>query len=143
VGDEKGNKIRDVPLTPHDRMSVSGVLTSGAYALVRIRGGSYKDTNLLREIEGIHGELQVRGSTGLMQLSSPTLCASFDGGDMEEITPQDEQGALVNAGRAYDEFAKKGGLYPTWEDAVVRHRMIEAIYKSAETGTKQTYKKTY
>ncbi|CAF1100140.1 unnamed protein product [Didymodactylos carnosus] len=143
VRDEKGKKIRDAPLTSHDQMSVSGVLTSGAYASVHIRGGSYKGTNLLWEIEGTHGELQVRGSIGLLQLSSPTLWASFDGGDMEEITPQDEQGSHVNVGRAYDEFAKEGGLYPTWEDAVVRHRMIEAIYKSAATGTKQTYKKTY
>lgn len=143
VRDEKGNKIRDIPLTSHDQMSVSGVLTSGAYASVHLRGGSYKGTNLLWEVEGTNGELQVRGSTGHLQMSFPTLHASFDGEDMIEIKLHDEQAAHVNVGRAYDEFAKEGGVYPTWEDAVVRHRMIEAIYKSAETGTKQTYKTAY
>jgi predicted dehydrogenase len=143
VRDEKGSKIRDAPLTSHDQMSVSGVLTSGAYASVHLRGGSYKGTNLLWEVEGTHGELQIRGPTGHLQLSFPTLYASFDGGDMTEITLHDEQATHVNVGRAYDEFAKEGGLYPTWEDAVVRHRMIDAIYRSAQTGMKQTYKTTY
>ncbi|CAF2482959.1 unnamed protein product [Rotaria sp. Silwood2] len=143
VQDEKGNKIRDVPLTSHDQMSVSGVLTSGAYASVHLRGGSYKGTNLLWEIEGTHGELQVRGPNGHLQLSFPTLYASFDGEDMIEIALNDKQATHVNVGKAYDEFAKEGGLYPTWEDAVIRHRMIEAIYRSAKTGTKQTYKTTY
>jgi predicted dehydrogenase len=143
VRDEKGNKLRDASLTSHDQMSVSGVLTSGAYASVHLRGGSYKGTNLLWEIEGTHGELQVRGPTGHLQLSFPTLYASFDGEDMIEIPVHDEQASHVNVGRAYDEFAREGGLYPTWEDAVVRHRMIEAIYRSAQTGTKQTYKTTY
>jgi predicted dehydrogenase len=143
VQDEKGNKIRDIPLTSHDQMSVSGVLTSGAYASVHLRGGSYKGTNLLWEVEGTHGELQVTGPTGHLQLSFPTLYASFDGGDLEEIPLHDEQATYVNVGRAYDEFAKKDGLYPTWDDAVVRHRMIDAIYRSAQTGTKQTYKTTY
>ncbi|CAF1140994.1 unnamed protein product [Rotaria sp. Silwood1] len=57
--DEKGNKIRDIPLTSHDQMSVSGVLTSGAYASAHLRGGSYKGTNLLWEVEGTLGELQL------------------------------------------------------------------------------------
>jgi predicted dehydrogenase len=143
VRDEKGNKIRDAPLTSHDQMSVSGVLTSGAYASVHLRGGLYKGTNLLWEVEGTQGELQVTGPNGLLQMSFPTLHASFDGGDMVNITAQDEQAVHVNVGRAYDEFAKEGGIYPTWEDAVVRHRMIEAIYRSAKTGTKQTYKISY
>lgn len=137
--DEKGNKIRDVPLTSHDQMTVSGVLTSGVYASIHLRGGKYKSTNLLWEVEGTHGELQVKGPIGHLQLSFPTLHASFNGGDMEEIPIHNEQAAHVNVGRAYDEFAKENGSYPNWDDAVVRHRMIEAIYKSAQTGTKQTY----
>jgi len=143
IQDEKGNKIRDIPLTSHDQMSVSGVLTSGAYVSVHFRGGTYKGTNLLWEVEGTHGELQVKGPTGHVQMSFPKLYASFDGKDMEEIKIDEEQATHVNVGRAYDEFAKEDGVYPTWEDAVIRHRMIEAIYKSAQTGTKQTYNPTY
>ena len=143
VRDEKGNKTRDVPLTSHDQMSVSGVLASGAYASIHFRGGSYKGTNLLWEVEGTHGELQVKGPMGHLQMSFPKLYASFDGGDLQEIPINDEQATHVNVGRAYDEFAKEGGQYPTWEDAVIRHRMIEAIYKSAKSGMKQTYKTTY
>ena len=79
----------------------------------------------------------------MIQLSFPTLYASFGGEAMQEIPLHDEQATHVNVGRAYDEFAKEGGLYPSWEDAVVRHRLIEAIYRSAQTGTKQTYKTTY
>ncbi|UJR32639.1 hypothetical protein I4U23_020099 [Adineta vaga] len=143
VRDDKGNKIRDEPLTSHDQMSVSGILTSGTYASVHLRGGSYKGTNLLWEVEGTQGELQIKGPTGHLQLSSPTLHASFNGEDMTEIKLDEEQGTHINVSRAYDEFAKKDGIYPTWEDAVIRHRMIEAIYKSAQTCTKQTYKTTY
>ncbi|CAF0921690.1 unnamed protein product [Adineta ricciae] len=139
VRDEKGDTIREEPMTSHDQMSVSGLLTSGAYASIHLRGGSYKGTNLLWEVEGTQGELQIRGTTGHLQLSSPTLFASFNGEDLTEIKLDEEHGAHVNVGRAYDEFAKKDGIYPSWEDAVVRHRMIEAIYKSAQTGTTQTY----
>ncbi|CAF0995494.1 unnamed protein product [Adineta steineri] len=143
IRDGKGNTIRSVPLTSHDQMSVSGVLTSGAYASAHFRGGIHKGTNLLWEVEGTHGELQVKGPSGHIQMSFPTLHASFDGEDMTEITIEDEHATHVNVGRAYEEFAKPDGVYPTWEDAVIRHRMIEAIYKSAQTGTKQTYETTY
>ena len=143
VRDEKGKKIRDAPLTSHDQMTVTGVLTSDAYASVHLRGGLYKGTNLLWEIEGTKGELQVKGTSGILQFSSPTLYGSFDGEDMREIGLDDEQGNHVNVGRAYDEFAKEGGKYPTWEDDVVRHRLIDAIYKSVQTGRKQTYQMKY
>ncbi|CAF0867621.1 unnamed protein product [Adineta steineri] len=143
IRDGKGNIIRNVPLTSHDQMSVSGVLTSGAYASAHFRGGTHKGTNLLWEVEGTHGELQIKGPSGHIQMSFPTLHASFDGEDMTEITIEDEHATHVNVGRAYEEFAKPDGVYPTWEDAVIRHRMIEAIYKSAQTGTKQTYETTY
>ena len=143
IRDKKGNKLRDAPLTSHDQMSVSGVLTSGVYASVHLRGGLYKGTHLLWEIEGTQGELQVRGESGILQLSFPKLYGSFDGEDMKEIPLHDEQATHVNVGRAYDEFAKEGGVYATWEDAVVRHRLIDAIYRSAETGSKQTYETTY
>ncbi|CAF1239797.1 unnamed protein product [Rotaria sordida] len=69
IRDEKGDKIRDVPLTSHDQMSVSGVLTSGAYASVHLRGGSYKGMNLLWEVEGTHGELQYKPEDNLIKLT--------------------------------------------------------------------------
>ncbi|CAF1548392.1 unnamed protein product [Adineta ricciae] len=143
VRDDKGNKLRDEPKTSYDQMTVSGVLKSGTYASVHLRGDSYKSANLLWGVEGTQGELQIKSPLGHLQLSSPTLYGSFNGGDMTEIKLDGEQNLSFNVGRAYDEFAKKDGVYPTWKDAVVRHRMIEAIYKSAQTGTKQEYKTTY
>lgn len=55
-------------------------------------------------------------------------------GDLMEI----EKGELNNSGRAFVEFAKEEGkgVYPTFEDAVVVHKHIEAIKKSLKEGRK-------
>ena len=46
-----------------------------------------------------------------------------------------------NVGKAWDAFAGAGASskVTTFEDAFLRHRMIEAIYRSAKEGTKQSY----
>ena len=43
-------------------------------------------------------------------------------------------------GPVYEAFARgEKGTWATFEDAVVRHKMVEAIYRSAEKGTRESY----
>ncbi|KAL9047129.1 MAG: hypothetical protein Q9214_000220 [Letrouitia sp. 1 TL-2023] len=42
-------------------------------------------------------------------------------------------------GVAYEAFVKNPGELVTFDDAVVRHRMVEAIKKSAKEGTRESY----
>jgi predicted dehydrogenase len=50
---------------------------------------------------------------------------------------------FANTGRAWDAWAgqglEKGYSVTTFEDALLRHKMIDAIYRSAEKGTRENY----
>ena len=48
--------------------------------------------------------------------------------------------AFGGIGPVYEAFARgKEGTWATFEDALTRHRMVEAIYRSAEMGTRESY----
>lgn len=66
-----------------------------------------------------------------------------DTDSVEEIElPKDPKVNLPSAGRNVarlcDAFAK-GEHYPTFDDAVARHRFIDLVYKSSEEGRKVQY----
>jgi len=57
-------------------------------------------------------------------------------------TPSQGPGPSTNVAQAYARFARayREGTHfcPTFEDAVTRHRMLDAIETAAETGQRQT-----
>lgn len=153
--------------TASDQIIVSGVLESGAVASIHYRGGISRATNFHWEINGTEGvlvvtlqdplgsldSLKLLGSVGSIQLGALTLVGSRGTDDLAEIDVPASYSVVADAPRglpfnltqAYAMFAddlQQGStrsLTPTFDDAIQRHRMMEAIERAAETGARATY----
>ncbi|KIX96286.1 uncharacterized protein Z520_08064 [Fonsecaea multimorphosa CBS 102226] len=140
--------------TCHDHMSLTGTLIRGAVASVVYQGGhSLTSKDFYWEINGIKGSLILEAPSGLVEMFHPSLkfvraeeqesFKFFDDGkgpQPEEVKVEVASDFSYNVGQAWDAFAGAGsGTVTTFEDALVRHKMIEAIYRSSEKGTRETY----
>jgi predicted dehydrogenase len=147
VNPATGAEIRKAEKTSHDYMAVIGSLKRGGVASIVYQGGSSSTgKNFYWEINGTNGSLVIEGPSGHVQMFQPTLkfVSAAPGAKLEPVEVAEAKDFSYNVGSAYDAFVGKGdGSVTTFEDAVVRHRMIEAIYKSDRDGTREFYKDTY
>jgi predicted dehydrogenase len=140
-----------LPMTANDQVTVSGVLANGAVANIHYRGGSSRGTNLLWEINGTEGDLQITGGSGHAQVVDLTLFGGRDADTGLQPLPVPKQhrwvpdslvGPAVNVAQAYAGLAADmtdgSHLCPTFDDAVTRHRMIAAVEESATLGRRVT-----
>ncbi len=142
-----------VTKTIDDQIAVSGILENGAVASIHYRAGTSRAHNFFWEINGSKGDLLITGDFGRLQYGEFRIQQAL--GDDKSLTdlaiPEEYQrvpaGALKDihytlaqayAGVARD-LATGADEIPTFADAVVRHRMLAAIERSAATGTRQTY----
>lgn len=137
-----------------DQIAVSGILHGGALASIHFRGGLSRGTHFQWEINGTQGDLMVTAGGGHIQM----LPLSLHGAQGSERTMIEmpvpasynpigqllaDNSFAASVARAYVQLA--GDLrtghqtLPGFADAVVRHRMIEAMALSARTGTRQRY----
>jgi predicted dehydrogenase len=139
------------PMTADDQVCVSGLLEGGAVLSIHYRGGSSRGTNLLWEINGSEGDLQLTAAGGQAQIFEMDVRGGKGAQSSLEILPVPEQyrwsppqspGPSTNVAQAYARFARdyREGTHfcPTFEDAVTRHRMLSAIETAAATGQRQT-----
>ena len=138
------------PMTSHDQVSVSGLLDGGAALSVHYRGGMSRGTNLLWEINGTQGDLQITAFGGHAQIFELTVHGGNGKDQALQVLPVPEQyrwsptqqGPGSNLAQAYVRFARdfREGTHvcPTFDDAVTRHRMLHAIEIAAATGQRQT-----
>lgn len=139
-------------MTAADQIAISGTLVSGAVHSVHFRGGSTKDQRLRWVITGTKGELVFAGLHGHLQFGMGELFRAT--GEEKVLTPVEIPGGyeLVAQGRggpAYTVAQAYVGLLrdlddgghrtPTFADALVRHRMLDAVQQAAETGVRQLY----
>ncbi|UOE49221.1 Gfo/Idh/MocA family oxidoreductase [Mucilaginibacter sp. SMC90] len=143
----------EVPMTAFDQVAVSGVLESGAVATAHFRGGMFKGTNFFWEINGTKGDLVITADGGHPGVFELTIKGGQD--SALAVIPVPEKYFNVNMepkqGPAYniaENYARLGSdllagthLSATFEDALIRHRMINAIEVAAATGKRQTYLK--
>ncbi|KAK5057891.1 hypothetical protein LTR84_011892 [Exophiala bonariae] len=147
IVDGEGNILRTVDKTSHDWMSVSGNLVNGGVANVVYEGGSsLTGKSFCWEIVGTKGALVLEGPHGHVQMFHPTLKIVRAGdkeAKLEEIKVEISSKPMdftFNTGKAWDAFVGQGdGSWTTFEDAVVRHKMIDAIYRSNESGRRESY----
>jgi predicted dehydrogenase len=137
------------PMAAEDQVVVSGLLEGGAAFSIHYRGGSSRGTNLLWEINGSEGDLQLTADGGQAQLFDLTLRGGKGPQSALEILRVPEKyrwappqpGLGTNVAQAYARFARdyREGthLCPTFDDAVTRHRMLNAIEIAAATGERQ------
>ncbi|TMI43643.1 Gfo/Idh/MocA family oxidoreductase [Candidatus Bathyarchaeota archaeon] len=139
------------PMNADDQVLVSGLLEGGAALSIHYRGGVSRGTNLLWEINGTEGDLQLTAAGGQAQIFEMTVRGGKGGQSSLEVLPVPEQyrwsppqgpGPSTNVAQAYARFARdyREGTHfcPTFDDAVTRHRMLNAIETAAATGQRQT-----
>jgi predicted dehydrogenase len=140
-----------IPMTAEDQVAVSGLLDGGAAFSIHYRGGVSRGTNLLWEINGTEGDLQLTSAGGQPQIFDLELHGGKGPRSSLELLPVPEEyrwapaqvaGPSTNVAQAYARFARdyREGthLCPTFEDAVTRHRMLDAIETAAASGERQT-----
>ena len=137
------------PMAVDDQVAVTGLLEGGAAFSIHYRGGSSRGTNLLWEINGTDGDLQLTADGGQAQLFEMTVRGGKGAQTSLEILPVPEEyrwappqpGLGTNVAQAWARFAcdyRQGTrLCPTFDDAVKRHRMLSAIETAAATGQRQ------
>ena len=139
------------PMTADDQLCVSGLLEGGAALSIHYRGGRSRGTNLLWEINGTEGDLQLTAAGGQAQIFEMDVRGGQGAQSSLEILPVPERyrwappqvpGPATNVAQAYARFARdyREGTHfcPTFDDAVTRHRMLNAIETAAATGQRQT-----
>ncbi len=137
------------PMNAADQVAVTGLLKGGAAFSIHYRGGVSRGTNLLWEINGSEGDLQLTATGGQAQIWELDVRGGRGAQSSLELLPVPEQyrwappqGPGTNVAQAYARFARdyrEGTHYcPTFEDAVRRHRMLDAIETAAATGERQT-----
>jgi predicted dehydrogenase len=136
------------PMNVDDQVGVNGLLEGGTAFSIHYRGGVSRGTNLLWEINGSDGDLQLTATGGQAQIWEMDVRGGKGAQSSLEILPVPEQyrwappqGPGTNVAQAYARFARdyREGthLCPTFEDAVTRHRMLNAIETAAATGQRQ------
>jgi predicted dehydrogenase len=139
------------PMIVEDQVMVSGLLQGGAALSIHYRGGYSRGTNLLWEINGTEGDLQLTAAGGQAQIFEMGVRGGQGAQSSLELLPVPEHyrwsppqrpGPSTNVAQAYARFARDyregTDLCPTFEDAVTRHRMLDAIETAAATGQRQT-----
>src|SRR3989475_508108 len=139
------------PMTTEDQVGVSGVLEGGAAFSIHYRGGVSRGTNLLWEINGTEGDLQLTAAGGQAQIFEMTVHGGKGAQSSLEVLPVPEQyrwsplqgpGPSTNVAQVYARLARdyREGthLCPRFDDAVMRHRVLYAIELAAATGQRQT-----
>jgi predicted dehydrogenase len=139
------------PMSAEDQVGVTGLLEGGAAFSIHYRGGVSRGTNLLWEINGTEGDLQLTATGGQGQIFELDVRGGNGAQSSLELLHVPEEyrwaqpqapGQSTNVAQAYAHFARdyREGtrLCPTFKDAVTRHRMLNAIETAATTGQRQT-----
>jgi predicted dehydrogenase len=136
------------PMDAEDQVGVTGLLEGGALFSIHYRGGASRGTNFLWEINGTEGDLQLTAAGGQAQIFDLTLHGGQGTQAAVDVLPVPDQyrltslrGPGTNVAQAYARFARdyREGthLCPTFDDAVTRHRLLDAIVTAASTGQRQ------
>lgn len=141
---------KQMPMTAEDQIAISGVLEGGAVAAIHYRGGVSRGTNFRWEINGTEGDIVATADAGHAQMFPLTLSGAH-GGDQALAPlaiPADYQWTpdvppfAQNVAQAYARLANDlrdgTSTCPTFDHAVKRHRLLDAIEQSAASGSRVT-----
>ncbi|KAI9834416.1 MAG: hypothetical protein M1819_003027 [Sarea resinae] len=139
--------------TTHDQIALQGHFTSGALLSLYMRGGPiFKgEPALAWHIHGQTGEIKVSQSGPFLSMETPDLKVEvhdFETDRLEVIdwrsgvkdAVKDLQNPAQNVGRLYEAFADGNWEgYKDWQHALLRHKLIDEVFKSAEEGREGHY----
>ena len=139
ITDTGGTVARTTP----DQVLVQGALESGAAFSIHYRGGMSRGVNLLWEINGTRGDIQVTGASGHAQIVQLSVRgANGDATELAPLMPPDsayagwpDDSTSRNVARIYARIAQdiREGTRtaPGFRDAVALHETLDAIERSA------------
>jgi predicted dehydrogenase len=134
------------PMTAHDQVLVEGLLASGAPISIHYRGGLCRGTNLLWEINGTEGDIQITGPVGYVQWAPLTILGARRSDTQLQSIALAEPAATAspkdlypkNVARTYSAMAAdlRHGTHtaPNFDAAVALHQLIDAVEESDRTG---------
>lgn len=146
INRRKTTKITDtgetIQRTSPDQVLVHGVLESGAAFSIHYRGGNSSGTNLLWEINGTEGDIQITAASGHAQIAQLHIQgANGEATEFTSLMPPSEvyegwpDGAARNVARLYALIAKdiQEGTRsaPSFRNAVSLHETLDAIEQSS------------
>lgn len=130
-----------------DQLVVTGRLESGAVAVVHYEGGSSRGPNFVWKINGTKGELRMEASIGHVQMADVSLSGAF--GEERTLAPLDVpaehrwvpggfSNPALNVAQSYrllsNDLREGTRTATTFDEAVVRHKLLQAIEQAAASG---------
>lgn len=140
--------------TSPDQILVSGVLTSGAVAAVRIAGATSPGTGVRLEINGSKGDLVISGAPGGRGIQMTDLRLQQTRGMAEladvaipesyyHVPASIRSGPPLNVAHGYVHLAKvlagQAESAPDFATALQRHRTLDAVQAAAKSGQRLTF----
>lgn len=130
--------------TTPDQIMIHGILACGAPFSVHYRGGVSRGTNLLWEINGTEGDIQVTADLGHAQMVQLTIRGAR--GEETELVPlmpkesaykgwpefAGARNVARNYERLYHDLTNGTKTAPTFDDAVTLHELLDTIEQSAK-----------
>lgn len=131
--------LRHAKATAPDGLVVGGVLQNGATISWQLTTTTVNNPNsLLWIIHGEKGTLKIEGEAPFLNIATPKISWFKDGKWQDVEAPAINP--ISSVARVYKAFAEgKTNEYVDFEQGEVRHRLLEAIWKSARDGTRESY----
>ncbi|KAF2760129.1 NAD(P)-binding protein [Pseudovirgaria hyperparasitica] len=141
--------VETVTRTSPDQFLVQGHFKSGALFSYHLRGGKSlpgEGQGLDWRIYGETGEIKLTAGGAMMNVGHPDTKIQLyqDGGELVEVqADKDEWSELPqpaqNIARIYEAFADgRTDNYLDWETAVVRHKLIDELYRREAAGAQDS-----
>lgn len=149
-GDPPAKIVGTVERDTADQILIQGRLSSGALLSYHLRGGpEIPGTSPgVWSIYGSTGEIRVNAASNFLHIGGPGQTIQVHDQKTKEVEtislePGDEwdQKELPwpgrNVARLYEAFAEEGREheYADWEEAVVRHRLVDELFRRHEKGS--------
>lgn len=137
---------RTVPMTAEDQIAVSGTLPGGAVLSAHHRGGTLSGPGFSLLVDGTEGTLEVTAATGYPHLGPVTVRGSRGRAGLSDLTlpdgyddyPQLAGTPMHTLAHAYaairNDLTHGTATAPDFTHAVKRHRLLDAIGRSAAEG---------
>jgi predicted dehydrogenase len=138
-----------VPMAAEDQIAVSGTVAGGAVLSVHHRGGAAAGAGFSLIIDGTAGKLEVTAAE-FPHIGPVTVRGTRNGGRPAQLTmptsydnyPGLAATVIHTLAHAYaairDDLVHGTAVAPTFTHAVQRHRLLDAIVRSATTGRRVT-----
>ena len=138
---EDGSKSQPVKRNSPDSISIQGVLESGATVSFAFSSTTEATPSRFEWIiSGEKGALRFESVSSFLAMAPHTLYQSSpaqEGGQWKEV--EVEKGSFGGIGAVYAGLAEGSRDVVDFDQAVERHKMVEAIFRSAKNGTRESY----